>query len=268
MRSRVHRHSWNRRLLGSLHSRAPRVRVASVHRGRVALPSPAEVWIHAGRGRSGAFWLWTAGTLTTFVRNGFERVAMLLRTGHVDRPDILLAAPAACVTGALVIVSLWGYSRARNKTWSDLGLFVVHNGCGCRLLRGDLLCLRSPVPRNVQAHLRAASCQGRPANSRFSASCRSLPAHLRRRAGRGARDAGGRVARYWCPRLAGNVRQLVNEVRGVVAFAEADSIVSSAMLSPEIQASPRTVRALAGVEPEVRVRLDQPLGGAVREAQW
>src|SRR2546426_214698 len=45
---------------------------------------------------SGAFWLWTAGTLTTFVRNGFERVAMLVRTGHVDRPDILIAAPAAC----------------------------------------------------------------------------------------------------------------------------------------------------------------------------
>ena len=31
---------------------------------------------------AGAFWLWTAGTLTTFVRrNGFERVAILLGTG-------------------------------------------------------------------------------------------------------------------------------------------------------------------------------------------
>jgi len=72
---------------------------------------------------SGAFWLWTAGTLTTFVRNGFERVAMLLRTGHVDRLDILIAAPAAVVTGGLVLFSLWGYSRTRNKSWSDLGLF-------------------------------------------------------------------------------------------------------------------------------------------------
>jgi hypothetical protein len=77
---------------------------------------------------SGAFWLWMAGTLTTFVRNGFERVAMLLRTGHVDRPDILIAAPAACVTAGLVVFSLWGYSRARNKTWSDLGLFVATMG--------------------------------------------------------------------------------------------------------------------------------------------
>jgi len=77
---------------------------------------------------SGAFWLWMAGTLTTFVRNGFERVAMLLRTGHVDRLDILIAAPAAAVTGGLVLFSLWGYSRARNKSWSDLGLFVVATG--------------------------------------------------------------------------------------------------------------------------------------------
>ena len=77
---------------------------------------------------SGAFWLWTAGTLTTFVRNGFERAAMLLRTGHVDRPDILLAAPAACVTGGLVLFSLWGYSRVRNKSWGDVGLFLAAMG--------------------------------------------------------------------------------------------------------------------------------------------
>jgi len=77
---------------------------------------------------SGAFWLWTAGTLTTFVRNGFERVSMLLRTGHVDRPDIIIAAPAALVTSGLVIFSLWGYARLRNKSWSDLGLFVAATG--------------------------------------------------------------------------------------------------------------------------------------------
>jgi hypothetical protein len=77
---------------------------------------------------SGAFWLWMAGTLTTFVRNGFERTATLLRTGHVDRLDILIAAPAAAVTAGLVLFSLWGYSRAPNKSWSDLGLFVVATG--------------------------------------------------------------------------------------------------------------------------------------------
>jgi hypothetical protein len=63
--------------------------------------------------------------LTTFVRNGFERVAILLRTGHVDRLDVLIAAPAVSVTGGLVLFSLWGYFRTRNKSRSDLGLFAM-----------------------------------------------------------------------------------------------------------------------------------------------
>jgi len=61
----------------------------------------------------------------------------------------------------------------------------------------------------------------------------------------------------------GNVRQLVNEVNRIVAYAEADSTITPALLSAEIQASRRTVRVLPGDEPEVRVRLDQPLNDAI-----
>jgi transcriptional regulator with PAS, ATPase and Fis domain len=61
----------------------------------------------------------------------------------------------------------------------------------------------------------------------------------------------------------GNVRQLVNEISRVVAFADPDSTITPALLSPEIQASRRTVRVLPGDEPEVRIRLDQPLNDAV-----
>jgi DNA-binding NtrC family response regulator len=61
----------------------------------------------------------------------------------------------------------------------------------------------------------------------------------------------------------GNVRQLVNEISRIVAYAEPDSTVTPALLSPEIQASRRTVRVLPGEEPEIRVRLDQPLNDAI-----
>ena len=61
----------------------------------------------------------------------------------------------------------------------------------------------------------------------------------------------------------GNVRQLVNEISRVVAYAEPDGAITPALLSPEIQASRRTVRVLPGDEPEIRVRLDQPLNEAV-----
>ena len=74
---------------------------------------------------SGSFWLWMAGTLTTFVRNGFERVAMLIQTGHVDRWDQFIAAPAAVTTAGLALCSLWGYVRLGFKSARDVVLFVA-----------------------------------------------------------------------------------------------------------------------------------------------
>src|SRR5207247_10788707 len=70
---------------------------------------------------SGAFWLWTAGFLATFVRNGFDRLVMLLRTGGVDRLDILIAVPAAIATGGLVLFSVVGYARRPQQSWPRSG---------------------------------------------------------------------------------------------------------------------------------------------------
>jgi DNA-binding NtrC family response regulator len=61
----------------------------------------------------------------------------------------------------------------------------------------------------------------------------------------------------------GNVRQLVNELSRVVAFADPDMTITPSLLSPEIQASRRTVRTAPGDEPEIRIRLDQPMNDAV-----
>jgi hypothetical protein len=73
----------------------------------------------------GTFWLWMAGFLTTFVRNGFERVGMLVRTGTVDRLDLLIAAPAAIAAGGLVLFSVLGYVRRPRKSWRDLRLLLA-----------------------------------------------------------------------------------------------------------------------------------------------
>ncbi len=64
----------------------------------------------------------------------------------------------------------------------------------------------------------------------------------------------------------GNVRQLANEVRRMVVMAEPDSALTPPLLSPELQASRRTMPASAPpppAEPEIRLRLDQPLPLAV-----
>jgi DNA-binding NtrC family response regulator len=62
----------------------------------------------------------------------------------------------------------------------------------------------------------------------------------------------------------GNIRQLANEVRRMMALAEPDATLTPALLSPEIRASRRTIPAAdAPAEPEIRLRLDQPLPAAV-----
>jgi DNA-binding NtrC family response regulator len=62
----------------------------------------------------------------------------------------------------------------------------------------------------------------------------------------------------------GNIRQLANEVRRIVALAEPDATITPAMLSPDIQASRRTIPATTPAEAEVRLTLDQPLPAAVQ----
>ncbi len=61
----------------------------------------------------------------------------------------------------------------------------------------------------------------------------------------------------------GNIRQLANEVRRMIALAEPDATLTPALLSPDIQASRRTLPAPAPAEAEIRLRLDQRLPEAV-----
>ncbi len=62
----------------------------------------------------------------------------------------------------------------------------------------------------------------------------------------------------------GNVRQLANEMRRMIALAETDATLTPALLSPEILASRRTVAvAPSDGEPEIRLPLDQELPKAV-----
>jgi transcriptional regulator with PAS, ATPase and Fis domain len=62
----------------------------------------------------------------------------------------------------------------------------------------------------------------------------------------------------------GNIRQLANEIQRMIAFAEPRATLTPSLLSPEILASRRTIAAAtAQLEPEIRLRLDQPLPEAV-----
>ncbi|HKS22565.1 MAG TPA: hypothetical protein VJZ76_07195 [Thermoanaerobaculia bacterium] len=69
---------------------------------------------------AGAFWLFTATCRTSFVRNGFARLAH----GDWSRPDLLIAVPAALATGGLALFCAIGYARLPRKAWSDVLLFA------------------------------------------------------------------------------------------------------------------------------------------------
>ena len=50
---------------------------------------------------------------------------MLVRTGSVDRVDILIAVPAAIATTGLVVFSIAGYVRHAAKSRKDIFLFLA-----------------------------------------------------------------------------------------------------------------------------------------------
>lgn len=70
-------------------------------------------------------------------------------------------------------------------------------------------------------------------------------------------------------RWPGNIRQLANEIRRIVAFAKPGSVLVPSMLAPEIQASRRTVDASQPVvgPNEMVVRVDQSLDAAVAQLE-
>ena len=70
---------------------------------------------------AGAFWLWTATTRTTFVRNGFQRLA----AADWSRPDLLIAVPAAIAAAGLALFSILGYMRQPAKRGRDALLFLA-----------------------------------------------------------------------------------------------------------------------------------------------
>jgi DNA-binding NtrC family response regulator len=70
-------------------------------------------------------------------------------------------------------------------------------------------------------------------------------------------------------RWPGNVRQLANEIRRMVAMAESGAVLMPAHLSHDIAASRRTipVETPSRHTPEVVTRIDQPLAAAVEHIE-
>lgn len=77
-------------------------------------------------GFSAAF-LWDYANVfaTTFFFNGLQQFAQWLHTGHLAKPDLLIAVPAWFSNFLVVIGCVWAYSRQREKPFGDIGKLVL-----------------------------------------------------------------------------------------------------------------------------------------------
>ena len=62
---------------------------------------------------------------TTFFLNGLQQLSQWLQTGHLARPDLLIAVPAWFSNLLVVLGCLWGFSRLPGKSLSDAGRFLL-----------------------------------------------------------------------------------------------------------------------------------------------
>ena len=70
-------------------------------------------------------WDYTNLVATTFFFNGLQQLSQWVRTGHFERPDLLIAVPAWFANLFVVIGCVWGYSRLPGKSWRDLARLAV-----------------------------------------------------------------------------------------------------------------------------------------------
>jgi len=93
----------------------------------------ATIWLSLRKNAWGYFiglsaaGLWAYGNLfvTTFFRNGVQQLVLWLQTGHLNRPDLLIAVPAWLANAFVVLGCGLGYAQLAGKKGSDWARFLL-----------------------------------------------------------------------------------------------------------------------------------------------
>jgi hypothetical protein len=71
-------------------------------------------------------WAYMNVFANTFFLNGLQQLSQWVHTGHLARPDLLIAVPAWCSNLLVVAGCVWAYSLQPEKSLGDLGkLFLT-----------------------------------------------------------------------------------------------------------------------------------------------
>jgi len=71
------------------------------------------------------FWVYINLFVSTFFVNGLQELSLWVHTGHLGRPDLLIAVPAWFSNAFVVAGCVWGYNRLRQKSALDLARLAV-----------------------------------------------------------------------------------------------------------------------------------------------
>jgi hypothetical protein len=93
----------------------------------------AAIWLSLRKNRWGYFiglsaaglWAYANLFVNTFFVNGLQQLAMWIQSGHLARPDLLIAIPAWFSNLIVLVGCVWGYWLMPCKTISDVGRFVM-----------------------------------------------------------------------------------------------------------------------------------------------
>ena len=71
--------------------------------------------------------LWAYGSVfvNTFFVNGLQQLVLWMKTGHLARPDLLIAVPAWLSNVLVVVGCVWGYCQIQRKKPTDFVRFAA-----------------------------------------------------------------------------------------------------------------------------------------------
>jgi hypothetical protein len=72
-----------------------------------------------------ALWNYTTLFVNTFLENGLDQASILVHTGHLPRPDLLISVPAWLSNLAIIAGGVLGYGWMADKKRSDILKFTL-----------------------------------------------------------------------------------------------------------------------------------------------
>lgn len=102
-------------------------------------------------------WDYTNLFVTTFFFNGLERLSEWVRSGHLERPDLLIAVPAWFSNFLVIWGCIWAYSRLPVKPLTDVGAFLLTFALTTGFFAADMALFQprylASFPRMLHPHL-------------------------------------------------------------------------------------------------------------------